>query len=143
MEQAYATFRSSLGESRAPSGRGAYDQSREVLFAACRSREVVLERDGHGHFTMRATGLLASGIQGITNAEFQERVVQVFGENSGQNPELHCANASRVLPPINRVRRTHRVYDLEFRERWTVRLAERRRAHPRICSSSHSRLRHG
>ena len=98
MEEAHAAFRSSLGESRAPSGRGAYDQAREILFAACRSREVALESDGHGHFTTRATRLLASGIQGITNAQFQERVVQAFGENSGQNPELHCASALRSLP---------------------------------------------
>jgi hypothetical protein len=98
MEDAHAAFRSSLGESRATSGRGAYDQAREILFAACRSREVALESDGHGHFTTRATRLLASGIQGITNAQFQERVVQAFGENSGQNPELHCAGALRSLP---------------------------------------------
>ena len=64
MKQAHAAFRSSLGETRAASGRGAYDQAREVLFAACRSREVALESDGHGHFTTRATRLLASGHSG-------------------------------------------------------------------------------
>jgi hypothetical protein len=104
MEEAHAAFRSSLGESRASSQRGAYDQAREILFAACRSREVALESDGHGHFTTRATRLLASNIQGISNIEFQQRVVQAFGENSGQNPELHCADASKSLPllaPIN------------------------------------------
>jgi hypothetical protein len=98
MKQAHAAFRKSLGGTRAASGRGAYDQAREVLFAACRSREVALESDGHGHFTTRALRLLASGIQGITNEEFQARVVRAFGENSGQNPELHCAAVLRSRP---------------------------------------------
>lgn len=101
LKQAHAAFRSSLGETRAAGGRGAYDQAREVLFAACRSGEVALESDGHGHFTTRATRLLASGIQEITNAEFQARVVQAFGENSGQNPELHCAAALRSRPLLS------------------------------------------
>ena len=103
MKQAHAAFRGSLGETRAARGRGAYDQAREVLFAACRSREVALESDGHGHFTTRATRLLAPGIQGITNAEFQARMVQAFGEHSGQNPELHCAAALRSRPLLSPV----------------------------------------
>lgn len=104
MKSAHAAFRASLGGTRAPAGRGAYDEAREVLFAACRSREVALESDGHGHFTTNATRILASGVQGMTNAEFQARVVQVFGENSGQNPELHCASSFRthvLLAPID------------------------------------------
>ncbi len=103
MEEAHAAFRRSLGGTRAATGRGAYDQAREVLFAACRSSEVALESDGHGHFTTRATRLLAAGIQGISNAEFQASVVRAFGEGSGQNPELHCAAALRsrlLLAPI-------------------------------------------
>jgi hypothetical protein len=96
MKNAHAAFREALGGTRgAPSGRGAYDKAREVLFAACKSREVALESDGHGHFTTNATRILSSGTQGLTNAQFQARVVQAFGENSGQNPELHCATALR------------------------------------------------
>jgi hypothetical protein len=95
MKKAHAAFRDSLGGRRAATGRGAYDDAREVLFAACRSREVALESDGHGHFTTNATRILSSGIQGMTNEEFQRRVVQAFGENSGQNPELHCASKLR------------------------------------------------
>lgn len=94
MKQAHAAFRKSLGGTRGvAAGRNAYDRAREVLFAACRSREVALESDGHGHFTTRATRILAGGLGGLTNAEFQARVVQAFGMNSGQNPELHCAAA--------------------------------------------------
>ena len=98
IKAAHAAFRKALGATHAASGRSAYDQAREVLFAACRSREVALESDGHGHFTTRATRLLTSGIQALTNADFQQRVVQAFGENSGQNPELHCATALRSRP---------------------------------------------
>ena len=103
MKSAHAAFRASLGGTRAATSRGAYDEAREVLFAACRSREVAIESDGHGHFTINATRILASGIDGMTNAEFQTRVVQAFGENSGQNPELHCASAFRthlLLAPL-------------------------------------------
>lgn len=106
MKQAHAAFRSSLGATRGAAPRGAYDKAREVLFAACRSREVALESDGHGHFTTNAMRILASGIEGLTNAEFQARVVQAFGENAGQNPELHCASELRsrlLLAPIDGV----------------------------------------
>ncbi|HEV2839830.1 MAG TPA: caspase family protein [Chthoniobacterales bacterium] len=106
MKQAHAAFRSSLGGTRGAAPRGAYDKAREVLFAACRSREVALESDGHGHFTTNAMRILASGIEGLTNAEFQARVVQAFGANAGQNPELHCASELRsrlLLAPIDGV----------------------------------------
>lgn len=91
MEAAHAAFRESLGGTRAAKGRGAYDRAREVLFCACRSREVALESAGHGHFTTRATAILARGIAGLSNSEFQRRVVSAFGPNPSQNPELHCA----------------------------------------------------
>ena len=103
MKEAHKAFRNAIGATRGARGRGAYDQAREVLFAACRSSEVALESDGQGHFTTRALRLLGSGVDGITNAEFQERVRGAFGSNAGQNPELHCADALRsrlLLQPI-------------------------------------------
>ena len=106
MKQAHAAFRASLGGARAATRRGGYDEAPEVLFAACRSREVALESDGHGQFTTNAMQILASGIEGVTNAEFQARVVKAFGENSGQNPELHCASLLQsrfLLAPIEAV----------------------------------------
>lgn len=103
MQKAHATFRRKLGASRPTASRGAYDRAREVAFAACRSSEVALESDGHGHFTTRATRLLAAGIKDLTNEEFHRRVVDAFGPGSAQNPELHCAAALRsrlLLAPI-------------------------------------------
>jgi hypothetical protein len=98
LQEAHAAFRRSLGASRAAPGPRPYEKAREVLFAACRSREVALESNGHGHFTMHATQLLASGTQGLTNAAFEARVVQAFGSGAGQNPELHCADGLRLQP---------------------------------------------
>ena len=95
MEQAHAAYRELLRDMHAVRGRGAYDQAREVLFCACRSREVALESNGHGHFTSHATEVLAAGVQGMTHADFQKRVLQAFGPNPTQNPELHCAPALR------------------------------------------------
>ena len=95
MEAAHAAFRESLGAAKAARGRGAYDRAREILFCACRSREVALESAGHGHFTIRATAILEKGIFGLTNAEFQRRVITAFGPNPAQNPELHCASELR------------------------------------------------
>jgi Caspase domain/N-acetylmuramoyl-L-alanine amidase len=91
MEAAHAAFRESLGTVKDARSRGAYDRAREILFCACRSREVALESAGHGHFTTRATEILNEGIAGLSNAEFQRRVTAAFGANPRQNPELHCA----------------------------------------------------
>ncbi len=98
MKAAHAAFRASLGGSRAATSRGVYGQAREVLFSACRSQEVALESDGHGYFTTRATRILAAGISGLTNADFQARLINAFGPNASQNPELHCAPHLRVAP---------------------------------------------
>ena len=96
MKAAHAAFRATLSGSRAAAARGTYDQAREVLFCACRSQEVALESDGHGHFTTHATRVLASGIGGLTNADFQNSVISAFGPNPRQNAELHCASPLRT-----------------------------------------------
>jgi hypothetical protein len=97
MEEAHAAFRASLPPDGAGS-RGAYDAAREVLFCACRSREVALESNGHGHFTTKATQVLRAGIQGLTNEELLRRILRAFGTAPRQNPELHCAPALRGRP---------------------------------------------
>jgi len=64
---------------------------REVLFSACRSDEVAWENNGHGDFTVRAIDLLRQGAAALTNEAFHSRVVQAFGPQARQHPELHCA----------------------------------------------------
>jgi hypothetical protein len=63
---------------------------REVTFAACRSKEVAWEVDGQGEFTRRAHDVLASGIKDLTNVGFLEAVLQAFGANARQQPQLDC-----------------------------------------------------
>jgi hypothetical protein len=87
MEAAHARYRSSHRSARA-AARGV---QREILFSACQSREVAWEANGHGEFTLRATQILRPGAAGLTNASFLEKVLQAFGQNPRQHPELHCA----------------------------------------------------
>jgi hypothetical protein len=61
------------------------------LFSACRSTEVAWETDGHGEFTVRATAILQRGTQGLTHETFRAQLVQAFGAQPRQHPELHCA----------------------------------------------------
>ena len=76
---------------------------REVSFAACQAREVAWENDGQGEFTRRAAALLADAERGgITNEEFHRRVVEAFGANRAQTPDLNCSDAlrgARLLVP--------------------------------------------
>jgi hypothetical protein len=95
-EAAHRRFRRSLGRSRSVTGRGPQEML-EVVFSACTSKEVALESDGHGHFTIRATAVLQSGADGISNREFQRRVTEKFGPAPKQHPVLDCSPASEAL----------------------------------------------
>jgi hypothetical protein len=79
---------------------------REVVFSACLSSEVAYENAGHGDFTVRATGVLAGGIAGLSHADFQRRVTEAFGATPAQHPYLECAPAARgrglLLPVASR-----------------------------------------
>lgn len=102
MIEAHRRFRSQLGWRRAAVPRGP-ESMREVLFSACRSTELAWESNGQGEFTLRATRILASGIGGLTNERFAERVRREFGPNPRQHPELDCAPAAAsrgLLQPI-------------------------------------------
>lgn len=86
-----------LDASRDPLGRAARAQAmREVTFAACRSKEVAWESEGQGEFTRRAHEVLARGTNGLTNAGFLEAVLQAFGPNARQQPQLDCDVALRA-----------------------------------------------
>jgi hypothetical protein len=96
MQQAHAEFRRRLGGSRA-ANRRVEPTMREVTFAACQPFEVAFESQGQGEFTRRATPILAAGIQGLSNLDFQQRVEAAFGSAGRQRPFLHCALAARPL----------------------------------------------
>lgn len=92
--QRHFQFRAALGgrASRGPASM------KEVLFAACRSNELAWESNGQGDFTRAATSLLRRGIDGLTNQEFETRVIAALGATPRQHPELDCAPAARTQP---------------------------------------------
>lgn len=81
-----------LAADRGPQERAqqAEKMLREVTFAACRSNEVAWEVEGQGEFTRRAHEVLAQATPGLTNVAFYEAVLQAFGPNARQQPQLDC-----------------------------------------------------
>lgn len=77
------------------SGTGGRSRMRDVKFAACLDGEVAWESDGHGEFTLRATSILAEGIDGLTNEGFVRRVGDAFGPGARQHPMLDCSDDAR------------------------------------------------
>jgi hypothetical protein len=86
-----------LRGTRGRSARGSASM-KEVLFAACRSNELAWESRGQGDFTRAAIGLLRAGISGLTNQDFEARVIAQLGQMPRQHPELHCAAGARTQP---------------------------------------------
>lgn len=61
---------------------------RYAKFAACQDKEVALELNGHGQFTVGALGILANGTSGLSNIAFKDLVVRTFGPSPRQQPDL-------------------------------------------------------
>lgn len=68
-----------------------------IQFAACQDQQVAYESNGSGHFTTRATKLLAEA-QGLTNRAFHDRLIAAFGPNARQEPNLFCDPAAFDRP---------------------------------------------
>ena len=88
---AHRRFREKSGGRQRAVSSGGISLMRDVKFAACLDAEVAWESDGHGEFTLRATRVLAAGIDGLTNQEFAQRVISDFGTSTRQHPLLDCA----------------------------------------------------
>jgi len=71
---------------------------RDVVFSACQIHEVAYESDGHGHFTLKAAGLLAGSLGQSTNQQFQQAIVTAFGSGSPQNPVLDTSQGLESAP---------------------------------------------
>ncbi|HEV7509841.1 MAG TPA: caspase family protein [Thermoanaerobaculia bacterium] len=95
MVEAHRDFRGRLGFSRGLK-RGQSLAMREITFSACQPFEVAWEMQGQGEFTRRATRILSAGIQGLTNADFQQRVEAAFGPDGRQHPFLDCASGAKT-----------------------------------------------
>jgi hypothetical protein len=97
VEAAHMSFRTGRREA-APPPRGVLDM-KEISFTACTDSQTAQEIDGHGQFTVRALTLLRQGQAGMTNGEFQQRVVTAFGAGSSdQTPQIDCAPAAKMRP---------------------------------------------
>lgn len=89
--EAHRRFRGKSGGGQRALSSGGISLMRDVKFSACLDAEVAWESDGHGEFTLRATRILGSGIEGLTNTEFAQRVIADFGIATRQHPMLDCA----------------------------------------------------
>jgi hypothetical protein len=80
--------------------RGFSDRSglKWVNFSACDATERAFEQNGNGDFTRIATGLVRSGgIAGVTNVDFQRRLIESFGADRRQTPQLDCPSDAEGL----------------------------------------------
>jgi hypothetical protein len=69
-----------------------------VNFSACDATERAFEQNGNGDFTRIATGLVRSGgIAGVTNVDFQRRLIESFGADRRQTPQLDCPSDAEAL----------------------------------------------
>lgn len=105
--EAHRRFREGIGRKRSM-GSGGPNLMKEVVYSACLSSEVAWESGGHGEFTVRALRVLQSGIDGMTNEQFERRVTAEFGDAPRQHARLYCApsaSAARLLQPLDAVDR--------------------------------------
>jgi len=91
--QAYVDWRRSQPASRAPLAPREDHELVEVAFAACQSKELAWESNGHGEFTLRATRLLQQGGAAWTPDQFHTRLLAAFGPDRQQTPALTAAPA--------------------------------------------------
>ncbi|HEY5808934.1 MAG TPA: caspase family protein [Povalibacter sp.] len=94
MQQKHREFRSATRGTRALAPPSAM---RNVAFAACQDHEVAWESNGHGDFTVRASRVLTASITGMTNQQFQERILAEFGTAPRQKPRIDCADTALSL----------------------------------------------
>ena len=102
LKQAHRSFRQSLNKRRAVTS-GGLSLMKEVVFSACLSNEVAWESNGHGDFTVRALRVLQSGINGLSNEQFEQRVTSEFGNVPRQHARLYCTSSAktyRFLQPL-------------------------------------------
>jgi len=79
-----------------PANRGASEEGmREISFGACQPEQTAKEKDGHGYFTLAATGLLRSGAT-VTNAGLLKLLIDNFPlKPDSQKPHLNCQDNFR------------------------------------------------
>ena len=96
MKAAHRAFREE-GAGFQDSARGWSGSHAQRRLLGLSPSEVAWESNGHGDFTVRATRVLANGVDSMTNMQFAERVIAEFGVGARQRPLLDCAPAARSL----------------------------------------------
>jgi hypothetical protein len=76
---------------------------RWVNFSACDATEVAYETRGSGDFTKLATALMLGAATQQSHREFQDAVIQAFGEHRRQTPQLDCADASKTARLLGQI----------------------------------------
>lgn len=94
MIASHNSFRQAHGK-RGLQSKGTPESMQQVVFSACQDREVAYESNGQGEFTVRALQILRTGIEGVTNDDFMNRVIAAFGANARQHPQLDCSPAMK------------------------------------------------
>jgi hypothetical protein len=94
--QAHQEFRRNQGKQRLVRRRRGPDTMRQVSFAASQDNELAWETNGHGDFTTIAAPLLRHVASGFTNEEFFQSVLNGFGANPRQHPELDAAASAQM-----------------------------------------------
>lgn len=103
LQEAHRLFRARVPATRAILGNGGATRLGHVKFSACQDHELALESNGSGEFTRRALQILQAGVDGLTHAQFQARLLTAFGSLPRQNPRLDCADdvkARDILQPL-------------------------------------------
>ena len=94
VESKHKSLRESLNQNANDATANEMPNFKEVTFSACKASEVALERDGQGDFTRNAMQVLNQGINGMSNAEFLDKVIEAFGRGRKQNPNMDSSEAA-------------------------------------------------
>ena len=87
-KKTFTAWRQALPVTRQRAAKRALSYPVEVNFAACQSRELAWESEGHGEFTLRATRVLHGGGAVMTPDQFYRQVVDHFGPARRQTPHM-------------------------------------------------------
>jgi hypothetical protein len=110
IKEAHRQFRAQTRSPAVPAtGSGGRQRMRDVKFSACLDHQVALESAGSGDFTLRATKVLARGIDAMSHEQFLGGVLAEFGSGARQAPMLDCTDEARSRPLLQPLDNSNRA----------------------------------
>ncbi len=103
MRDFYRDLKAKQGRSRSAAPVRRAVARRDVTFAACQDHEVAWESNGQGEFTVRSMEVLGEHGLGLTNEAFYRAVLDRFGPNPRQKPNLDAEDTAKgrsLLAPL-------------------------------------------